>query len=83
MDIWVFYCYNMKIKIKLKNLTVYVARLTFRKGTDLLISVIPEICQKFPDVHFIIGGDGPKRAGLEYIIKKYGLKERVELLGAL
>ena len=25
---------------------VYVARLTFRKGTDLLIDVIPKICQK-------------------------------------
>ena len=62
---------------------VYKARLTFRKGTDLLIAVIPKICQKFPEVHFIIGGDGPKRAPLEKLIEKHNLKDRVELLGAL
>ncbi len=48
---------------------VYMARLTFRKGTDFLIDVIPAICKKFPEVHFIIGGDGPKRKALENVIK--------------
>jgi phosphatidylinositol glycan class A protein len=27
---------------------VYIARLTFRKGTDLLINIIPTVCAKFP-----------------------------------
>jgi hypothetical protein len=32
---------------------------------DLVVDVIPEICRRFPLVHFIIGGDGPKRLLLE------------------
>lgn len=44
---------------------VAISRLAFRKGTDFLIDVIPVICRKHPNVHFIIGGDGPKKAVLE------------------
>jgi phosphatidylinositol glycan class A protein len=39
---------------------VVICRLTFRKGVDLLVDVIPEVLRKQPNVHFIIGGDGPK-----------------------
>lgn len=35
----------------------------------------------FPEVYFIIAGDGPKRKVLEYTIEKNNLKERVEFLG--
>ncbi|KAJ1339419.1 hypothetical protein BSLG_005985 [Batrachochytrium salamandrivorans] len=47
-------------------LTIIVAsRLVYRKGVDLLVSVIPVICAEFPHVQFLIGGDGPKRIELE------------------
>ena len=39
---------------------VYISRLQFRKGVDLLIGIIPEITARFPNVNFIIGGDGDK-----------------------
>ena len=39
---------------------VVVSRLSFRKGTDFLVDVIPDICKKHPNVHFIIGGGGEK-----------------------
>ena len=39
---------------------VSVCRLTYRKGVDLLVDIIPVIIKKHPNVHFIIGGDGPK-----------------------
>lgn len=58
-----------------------LSRLTFRKGIDLLVDVIPEICFKFPEAYFIVAGDGPKRKVLEYMIEKNNLKNRVELLG--
>lgn len=48
-----------------------MARLAYRKGADLLIDIIPVICKEFKDVHFIIGGDGPKRVILEKMIKKH------------
>ena len=34
---------------------VILSRLVYRKGIDLVIDVIPEICKRFPNVYFIIG----------------------------
>lgn len=62
---------------------IVVSRLVYRKGTDLLSGIIPELCQKYPDLHFIIGGEGPKRIILEEVREKYQLHDRVRLLGAL
>ncbi|XP_061264089.1 phosphatidylinositol N-acetylglucosaminyltransferase subunit A isoform X1 [Bos javanicus] len=62
---------------------VVVSRLVYRKGTDLLSGIIPELCQKYPDLKFIIGGEGPKRIILEEVRERYQLHDRVRLLGAL
>eukprot|EP01112_Ceratiomyxa_fruticulosa_P018781 TRINITY_DN6058_c0_g4_i1.p1 TRINITY_DN6058_c0_g4~~TRINITY_DN6058_c0_g4_i1.p1 ORF type:complete len:465 (-),score=54.59 TRINITY_DN6058_c0_g4_i1:26-1420(-) len=62
---------------------VIMSRLVYRKGIDLVIDVIPIICKRFPTAHFIIGGDGPKRVGLEQMREKHQLHDRVELLGAV
>ena len=32
-----------------------VGRLVYRKGTDLLAAIVPEICSRHPDVDFLIG----------------------------
>ena len=60
---------------------VVISRLTYRKGIDLLTDVIPAICQRFSHVHWIVGGDGPKRLDLEQMIEKWKLHDRVDLLG--
>nr|CAG4649287.1 EOG090X0515 [Scapholeberis mucronata]SVE93584.1 EOG090X0515 [Scapholeberis mucronata] len=62
---------------------VALSRLVYRKGIDLLARVIPIVCKKYPNVYFLIGGDGPKRILLEQVREKEGLHERVSLLGAL
>ena len=62
---------------------VSVSRQAYRKGTDLLIEIIPEICQQFPNVNFIIGGDGPKKKLLDIMVEDLGLKDRVKLTGFL
>jgi len=62
---------------------VFIARLTFRKGVDLLVDVIPEVLRKHPNVHFIIGGDGPKSDILHEMCDKYNIKDKVEMLGSL
>ena len=61
---------------------VVISRLVYRKGMDLLVGVIPEICKKYNNVNFLIGGDGPKRGLLEEL-RERGLQDRVILLGAL
>lgn len=62
---------------------VLINRLVYRKGVDLLVKVVPVICNKFSNVHFIIGGDGPKKLILEEMRERYQLHDRVELLGAV
>lgn len=62
---------------------VVVSRLVYRKGIDLLAQIIVDLCRKYHQVRFIIGGDGPKRSLLEDIRSKHNLKNRVQLLGRL
>ncbi|XP_040998388.1 phosphatidylinositol N-acetylglucosaminyltransferase subunit A isoform X2 [Juglans microcarpa x Juglans regia] len=62
---------------------VVISRLVYRKGADLLVEVIPEVCRLYPNVRFIVGGDGPKRVRLEQMREKHSLQDRVEMLGAV
>eukprot|EP00770_Monocercomonoides_exilis_P006571 MONOS_6537.1-p1 / transcript=MONOS_6537.1 / gene=MONOS_6537 / organism=Monocercomonoides_exilis_PA203 / gene_product=GlcNAc transferase / transcript_product=GlcNAc transferase / location=Mono_scaffold00207:46447-48888(+) / protein_length=437 / sequence_SO=supercontig / SO=protein_coding / is_pseudo=false len=58
-----------------------LSRLTYRKGTDLMISVIPQICKKYDYVDFYIGGDGDRRIDVEQMIETEQLKDRVITFG--
>ena len=60
---------------------VIVSRLAYRKGIDLLVDIIPYIVKKYPNVYFIIGGDGPKKLVLEELRDMYNLGNRMEFLG--
>ncbi|CAG0894504.1 unnamed protein product [Cyprideis torosa] len=60
---------------------VTMSRLVYRKGIDLLALVMPALCQKYSQVDFIVGGDGPKRHVLEETISEFSLETRVRLLG--
>ena len=62
---------------------VVVSRLSFRKGTDFLVDIIPGICKKYPNVHFIIGGGGEKMPLLQELREKFNLQDRMELLGSV
>lgn len=73
---------SMRSPINTVNI-VSICRLTYRKGVDLLVMIIPEIIRLHPNVHFIIGGDGPKMPLLKEMIDKYNISDKVELLGFL
>ncbi|CAI5942364.1 unnamed protein product, partial [Closterium sp. NIES-64] len=62
---------------------VVISRLVYRKGADLLVDVIPAVCHRFPNVRWIIGGDGAKRGRLEEMRDRHGLHHRVTMLGAV
>jgi phosphatidylinositol N-acetylglucosaminyltransferase subunit A len=62
---------------------VFVSRLVFRKGVDLLVGIIPAVCQRLSHVDFIIGGDGSRRIDVQDMIDQYDLANRVELLGSV
>lgn len=62
---------------------VVLCRLVYRKGIDLLTAIVPGICARFPQVDFLIAGDGPKRTELEQMRERHQLHERVRLLGGV
>ena len=41
------------------------------------LSSTTQVCRRFPYAHFIVGGDGPKRAALEEIRDRHQLQERL------
>lgn len=60
---------------------VVVSRLVYRKGADLLIKVIPIICDMYNHVRLFVAGDGPKRVDIEQMVEEHGLQQRVTLFG--
>ncbi|XP_037091528.1 N-acetylglucosaminyl-phosphatidylinositol biosynthetic protein-like isoform X2 [Pollicipes pollicipes] len=62
---------------------VMISRLVYRKGADLLAALIPLACRRYSQMHFLIGGDGPKRSMLEETTEKHHLADRVTFLGEL
>lgn len=46
-------------------------------------TLIPEAAGQLPDVHWLIAGEGPQRATIEAAIRKYGVEDRVHMLGWL
>lgn len=74
---------NQKLILELFVVNVIViSRLVYRKGIDLLAGVIPKL-KPMKNVHFIIGGDGPKRNLLEEVREKANMQDRIRILGAL
>jgi len=58
-----------------------VTRLREEKGNEYLIRAIPSILEQFPDVVFIIVGDGPLRDDLEALAEQLHVSDRVRFLG--
>eukprot|EP00536_Pseudo-nitzschia_multiseries_P008837 jgi/Psemu1/319494/estExt_fgenesh1_pm.C_2320005 len=68
---------NGRIKV------VVVSRLVYRKGVDLLVGIIPKVCSLFPNVDFLVGGDGNKLLNLQEMVEREHLQDRVTFLGAV
>ncbi|RXK38560.1 phosphatidylinositol glycan, class A [Tremella mesenterica] len=62
---------------------VVISRLVYRKGIDLLVAAAPTICALFPEVRFLVGGDGPKMLELLQMRENHLLQDRITLLGSI
>ncbi|MEG8019260.1 glycosyltransferase [Sphingomonas sp. LR55] len=60
-------------------LVVSVGALIPRKGHDIVIDAVSAL----PGVTLLIAGEGPERAALDARIARYGIADRVRLLGAV
>lgn len=58
-------------------------RLVPWKGMRMLIDIVQDLRDVYPDMTLLIIGDGPEESVLKAQIEKYGLKENVRLLGRL
>lgn len=47
------------------------------------MGIIKPICMMFPNVDFIIGGDGAKKLTLEEMAEREQLQDRIEFVGAV
>lgn len=70
---------NVENRIKI----VVVSRLVYRKGVDLLVGIVPNVCRAVDNVDFIIAGDGNKLLQLQEMVERENIQHRVEFLGAV
>jgi phosphatidylinositol N-acetylglucosaminyltransferase subunit A len=55
----------------------------YRKGVDLLVGIIPNVCRIEKNVDFIIAGDGNKLLQLQEMVERENIQHRVEFLGSV
>jgi phosphatidyl-myo-inositol dimannoside synthase len=67
-----------------KRVLLSLGRLDAReryKGHDRIIPLLPRLATKFPDLIYLIVGDGDDRPRLEELVRKVGVEERVVFAG--
>jgi len=70
-----------KYDIKGNPIILTVARLMEHKGIDTVIKALPEMLRKYPDMLYLVIGEGPYRGTLEKLSKRLSVEDHVKLLG--
>lgn len=58
-----------------------VRNLVPRMGLDRLIMAISKVVKSAPDVHLVLGGEGPLKEALLALAKRFGLEDFIEFTG--
>lgn len=61
-----------------RRVILTVGRLQKRKGQDMLIRALTRLRATFPDVLYVIAGDGEERSALESLVRELGLDDLVQ-----
>jgi len=64
-----------------KRLVLYVGRLAAMKGVDTFLRAAARVVPSFPDVLFVIAGEGPEYQRLIHLAAHLGIGDRVMFLG--
>jgi glycosyltransferase involved in cell wall biosynthesis len=64
-----------------KRFVLYVGRLAAMKGVDTFLKAAAYVAPAFPDVLFVVAGEGPEYARLIHLAARLGIGERVMFLG--
>lgn len=66
-----------------KRVVVTVGRLVPRKGVDTVIAALPALLPAYPDLHYLVVGDGPDGERLRALAETAGVAARVHFVGAV
>lgn len=58
-----------------------LARLEPRKGVDMVIRALPRLRRRYPQLHYVVAGDGPDRLRLAELAESLGVAEAVTFTG--
>jgi glycosyltransferase involved in cell wall biosynthesis len=62
-------------------MVLFVGRLEFQKGPDVLVETIPGLLKHYPTAKFVFAGDGEMRRGLESRTRQLGVAQATRFLG--
>lgn len=62
-------------------MVLFVGRMTYQKGPDILVDSIPNILKHIPHVKFVFVGDGDMRYGVEQRARHLGVYHSTRFLG--
>ena len=76
---------RLKLQLGLRSgpILLTVARLVRRKGVDLVLRCIPKLLPKYPNLKYVIAGDGPENASLQHLAHTLSITEHVHFLGQI
>ena len=66
-----------------KRVLLTVARLVPRKGIDKTLEALPAVAKLFPNLVYLIVGDGPQRTTLLAMAQKLGIANLVKFVGSV
>jgi phosphatidylinositol alpha-1,6-mannosyltransferase len=66
-----------------RRVLISVGRLVARKGIDRVIACLPALCGDYPDLVYLVVGDGEERDALERQVAELGLSDKVMFAGAV
>ena len=72
---------NIQFSLSGKPTILYVGRLAYRKGLQVLVRAMPFILKEIPNAHLIIAGKGYMDGFIKVLIKSLNLEGNVTMLG--
>ena len=60
---------------------IYIGRLAAMKGIDTFLKAAARVAPSFPEVQFVVGGEGPELPHLLHLAASLGIADRVMFLG--
>ena len=67
----------------LQHTIISLGRMDYKKGFRYLVESMPAILERFPNTHFLIGGEGPIREELRQCAEDLNVSEYLELPGKI